>query len=471
MKRQLKWYDAISINIYWFALTTRSQVLTPLIIPLLVQQFVGDASKGTYVGIIRLWALMLAVLIQSGMGMLSDRSMSKYGRRRPFIIAGTIGEIIVFILIGFSTGLEGMTGFWVLFVLYLLSMLSSNTAHAATQGLIPDLVPDEKRGLYSGIKALLELPIPLIFVSFVIGKMVSAGNLWAALITLAAVLFICSLLSLFVPEKPRETPPPSIDWKPIFRLISMTVVFTISILGMGYIVNTLLKDLVPNHGASIYAGVFGFIGMLLAIVFGVWMSTRLGLGDKAKDHATFRWWIITRLSFLVGATNMAGFMVFFLQERFTEFQGEKAAAPASQLIMFVGIFILLSSLPGGWLSDKINKKFVVALSSILAFLGSVIVVIAPTLSIMFVGASIIGIGVGLFYSSNWALGTEIVPTESAGEFLGISNLAGAGAGAIGAYIGGPIGDTHGYVILMAIYGALFLFTLLPLYRIKLPTIS
>ena len=68
----------------------------------------------------------------------------------------------------------------------------------------------------------------------------------------------------------------------------------------------------------------------------------------------------------------------------------------------------------------------------------------------------IGAGVGLFYPANWALGTDIVPGEQAGRYLGISNLAGAGAGAVGAYIGGPIADNQGYVLLFAIFGALFL---------------
>ena len=35
-------------------------------------------------------------------------------------------------------------------------MIGSNISHAATQGLIPDMVPDEKKGLASGIKAMLE---------------------------------------------------------------------------------------------------------------------------------------------------------------------------------------------------------------------------------------------------------------------------------------------------------------------------
>lgn len=62
MNRPIRWYHYITINIHWFALTTRSQVLTPLVIPLLVQQFVGEAQKGSYVGTLRLWTLMAALL-------------------------------------------------------------------------------------------------------------------------------------------------------------------------------------------------------------------------------------------------------------------------------------------------------------------------------------------------------------------------------------------------------------------------
>src|SRR3989337_1828845 len=172
MSRALRWYDKITINIYWFALNARSQTLSPLVIP---------------------------VLVQALMGILSDRSTFRLGRRRPFILIGTLGEIIVFALIGFAASMEGLTGYAVLFGLYILSAIASNTAHAATQGLIPDLVPDSQRGRYSGITALLELPLPLALVSLVIGKLVSAGNLWAGLITLMVVMVICAALAMLVP--------------------------------------------------------------------------------------------------------------------------------------------------------------------------------------------------------------------------------------------------------------------------------
>jgi len=465
---EVHWYDYITININWFALTTRSQVLTPLVIPLLVQQFVGDATKGAAVGTLRLWALMAALLFQSLMGILTDRNTSHFGRRRPFIVIGTLGEIVIFMLIGFSAGLDGMTGYWVLFGLFLLSMLTSNTSQAATQPLISDLVPDEKKGLFSGIKAALELPIPLIFVSFVVGRLISLGNLWGALFALSGVLIVCMTISLFVREKPLRVDPPPIDWRPFLRLLAMTAAFTALILLIGFLVNLAIefsRSLSPL-GQSLTIGAVGLTGMVVAIGLGVWVSARIGLGEALKEKPSFRWWVINRLAFLVGANNLASFMVFFLQEKFPAFQAEKAAGPAARIIMFVGIFILITAIPSGWLSDRFGKKPLIVAAGLLAVVGTIVVVLAPSLEVIFVGACLIGAGVGFFYAANWALGTEIVPSGMAGRFFGVANLAGAGAGAVGAYIGGPIADANSFVLLMSIYGGVMLLSIFALLGVK-----
>lgn len=464
MDRPVRWYDFITINIYYFALTTRSQTISPLIVPLLVQQFVGEGIKGSAVGTIRLWALMAAVLTQALMGMLSDRSTHQWGRRRPFILIGSVGELIVFTLIGFTAGLEGMQGYWALFSLYVFSMLASNTAHAATQSLIPDLVPDEFRGRFSGVKALLELPVPLIFVSFVMGKLVSQGNLWGALIALMAVMAVCTVVVLFVKEKPLEKTPFKLEWQPFLRLILMTAIFTAVILGMGALVKWFMAlplDISPASN-TVLTSLAGVLAMAFAVAVGVLASLRIAVGKDAQFQASFRWWVVNRLAFLVGSTNVATFLVYFIQERFTDLQGEKAAGPAATIVMFVGIFILLTALPAGWLADRLGKKILVAAAGLLATAGTALIILVPSMTALYIGGCMIGGGVGLFYTANWALGTDLVPAEHAGRFLGLSNLAGAGAGAIGAYIGGPVGDSLGYTVLMAIFGLLFFLSIFAL---------
>lgn len=477
MSRPLRWYDAISINIYYTGLMVIAQTMTPLVAPLLVQAFVGESQQGTYYGTLRLWSLMAALLAQALMGMLSDRSTHKLGRRRPFIFAGTLLDLVFIALIGFSAGLEGLNGFWTLFVLLIFLQLSLNIGQGALQGLIPDLVPEDRRGFFSGVKALFEVPIPVILVSFTIGRMISAGQMWTALATAMGVLFLTMLVTITVPEKRLEGKQPPLDWAPIIRLGLMTALFTVVILGMGWLVRALGSLLVYTSLSNqlVGMGLLGFATMLVAVAIGVYMSVSLSIGKDAKENPSFTWWVINRLAYLVGSTNLSSFAIYFLQGRMG-FAREAAAKPASQLILLVGVFILVLAVPSGWLADKFGRKPLVAIAGLTAALGVLVLILAPNMTVVYIGGVIVGAATGLFFTANWALGTMLAPKEEAGRYLGISNLAGAGAGAVGAYIGGPIADYFtvqvpsqpglGYVVLFAIYGGLFLFSVIALAGVK-----
>jgi MFS family permease len=480
VNRPIRWYDFITINSYWFGLTALSQTMTPLVLPLLVQQFVGSATQGAAYGQLRLWTLMVAVLVQALMGMVSDRSTSPIGRRRPFIMGGTLGVVLILVLVGFSAGLEGLTGYWVLFGLIILMMVFGNTAHAAQQGLIPDLVPVEKHGRFSGIKAIFEVPLPVIVVAFTIGRLVAAGNLWGALLVLIGLLLLVMVITMFVKEQAHEEPPFPFTWQPFLRLALMTAAFTMVILLIGQLLSWggRMIDVLQPVPQTILYGIMGLLSMGAAVGIGVGLSIRIGLDDSNSPvNRAFTWWVISRLAFLIGSTNIASFLVFFLQGRFG-YAREQAAGPASTLVMFVGIFILVAAFPSGWLSDRFGRKPILTVSGIVAAFGTLIVILAPSMPMLYVGAVLIGIATGQFYAVNWALGTELVPKEQAGRYLGLSNLAGAGAGAVGAYIGGPIADLIsarvpefpgiGYLVLFLIYAILFLVSVAALKGIRKP---
>lgn len=483
MSRPLRWYDYITVNIFFFALTTLSQT-NGLIFPLLVQQFVGEADKGAYLGRLRLWTLMVALLWQAVTGMLSDHSTAAWGRRRPFIFIGTLGMVVTVILVGFSTGMAGMTGFSFLFLMALLQSFAANTAHGAEQGLIPDLVPEDKRGRFSAIKAVLEVPIPLILVSFTIARFIAAGNLWTALFVAIAVLLVAMLLTMLVPERRLAETPAKLDWAPLARLGVMTALFTAIILGMGELVRLIGRLLSEVESPAVLLSVIGVAGLLamaVTVAVGVWLSVRISVGRAAsRAHPAFTWWVVNRLAFLIGTTNLSTFAVYFLQARLGLVR-EQAAGPAARLMMVIGIFILCSALPSGWLSDRFGHKRLVGIAGLLAAFGVLIALLSPSMAVIYVGGGFIGIATGLFFTANWALGTELVPHAEAGRYLGISNLAGAGAGAVGAYIGGPIADYvtaqlpglpgAGYILLFALYGVMFLLSVLALQRVRGPAVQ
>jgi MFS family permease len=359
---------------------------------------------------------------------------------------------------------------------------AANTAHGAQQGLIPDLVPDEQRGRYSAVKAMLEIPIPLILVSFTIARFVARGQLWIALGIAAVVLVVSMLLTMLTPEVPqkKEDAPP-FEWQPILRLVLMTALFTAIILGLGELVKRL--DLVFGGVDSaallmIGVGLIGVVAMLVAIAIGVWVSVRISIGGQAASaNPSFTWWVINRLAFLVGTTNLSTFAIYFLQGRLG-LERATAAGPAALLMTVIGVFILLAALPSGFLGDRFGHKRMVFVAGILAALGVLIALLVPNMNVIYAGASLIGIATGFFFTANWALGTRIVPQAEAGRYLGISNLAGAGAGAVGAYIGGPIADYltqrlpqvpgAGYILLFGIYGVMFLLSVVALRGVVAP---
>ncbi|MBN1486061.1 MAG: MFS transporter [Anaerolineae bacterium] len=479
VKTKLHWYELIPVNIYFFGLSGINQTLVPLVLPLLVQQFVGEARQGTYFGILRFWGLMAALLVQALIGIFSDRSKSRWGRRRPFIFAGTVLALLCIAAIGLSAVMEGMLGFWFLLAMYLVLLLSSNIAQAAVQGLIPDIVPLSQRGQASAVKSLFEVPVSVIFVSLVIAPFISRGNIWGGLFVLMGILVITMAITMLVREEPLENELPPLDWQPFLRLVLMTVLFGGAILGMREVVRLTGYIVAGIDSVTLLMVIMGLVGLLamaVAVVIGVGGSIRISMGDvEDVDRTSFTLWVISRLAFMVGAFNLSGFTLYFLQGRLG-YSYQEAVVPGSRLIMFVGISLLVSTLISGWLTDRFGFKRIAIISGFVATAGTLVMLIFPVLPLIYAGACIIGIATGLFYTSSWALGTELVPEGQAARYLGISNLAGAGAGAVGAYIGGPLADFFtvqvpsmpgiGYVLIFVLYALLFLLSSLILMRVQ-----
>jgi len=323
----------------------------------------------------------------------------------------------------------------------------------------------------------------VILFAFTAAELIAAGNMWGGILVAMGMLTVTMLLAMLVPEQPLRDKPPALDWQPFLRLVLMTALFTAIILGMGQLVHlaagSLLAGVESPPALFVVMGLLGLVAMSIAVGLGVWISVRVSIGEAARhaEHSSFTWWVVNRLAFLVGVVNLTSFAVYFLQARLN-LPNEKAAGPTGTLMQIVGVCILVFALLGGWLADRFSRKQLVAIAGVVAAAGIFIVALAPDLTVIYVGGLFIGAATGVFYTANWALGTELVPKEEAGRYLGISNLAGAGAGAVGAFIGGPIADFLtarvpqtpglGYTLLFTIYGMLFLLSVVALIQVKEP---
>jgi MFS family permease len=424
--------------------------------------------------------LVIAMLVQPAMGLLSDRSTSRFGRRRPFIFVGVLLDLIFLALVAAAQN------YWMLLVAVLLTQFSANISHGALQGLIPDLVPEDKRGLASGVKSIFEL-IPLVLMGFTVAKWVGEGRFILAVVATGAGLLLTMLLTMaLVKEQPLRERPTEPLGPPMVRVMGILAGILVGaaagLVGGGLVggLAGLIAWAVSGVRTAWMVGVAvgGVVAMAVAVVAGVWAGAGGALGRGARNQSPFVWWVVNRLFFFAAITSIQSFVPYFLMYSFNVSR-ETAVSMTGSLVSVVGVFTLFTALPSGWLSDRFGHRRLVAWSGVLAAAGAFLLlgcIWAPNLAMIYVAGTVLGLSAGLFTTTNWALGTQLVPAEEAGRYLGISNLAGAGAGMIGTGIGGPVADFLngylpglGYFVLFAGYGLLFLFSTASLAWVKMET--
>jgi len=485
MQTEKKWYDYLTLNSYQLGLSMASGVISPLLLPILVLAYMPEEMKNTYTALVYVTGLAVAMFIQPVMGMWSDRCTSKYGRRRPFIFWGALLNIVFLAVIGSSLFFRGSplnevfqsaisipATLTVLLLGIIVLQFSSNISQAGQQGLIPDVVPAHQRGRASGVKSLMEL-IPSAVV-LVISPLIDKQKFWLVIFILMATYLVTMLVTvIFTKETPLTEKPLRPEGRPILRMFLLTVIFV----GVTQLALWLVKSVsgwLPEATTSlttriIVVGLVGLLGMAGSIVIGVYFGAQVGIGKEARSQKPFVWWVVTRLMFLAAIGSVRNFTVYFIKD---VLNAPNPATVATQVTAVIFVFLLITSLLGGYLSDKMGRKRLLVIAGLLAVIGTVVLIFARNIPMLLVAGSFLGLGTGTFMATNWALGTELAPAKDAGRYLGISNLAGAGAGIVGSSIGGPLADYFngiqhglGYPVVFALYGGLFLLSVLILPRI------
>jgi Na+/melibiose symporter-like transporter len=367
--------DYVKISIFGAALSFLWPSLHTLIIPLRLLELIPEAQKNTYLGILTFCGSLIAILIQPLAGAISDRVSFRLGRRRPFILVGTLLALL------FLPGI-GLSGtFLFLFLGYCLLQVACNIAQGPFQAFIPDLAPQNRRGVASGVKNLAEVVVGVAFLRVVAYFMDvytgAGGEIWLWL----AVGF---------------------PW----------------IVLLGAMVTTMLT--VKEQPLSSSSHPFSVKTMLGAYKIDV------------KGNPGFVWFLVSRLLILMALGTLQTFALYFLRD---VLHVPNPAGAVGDLLIAVGIFLLISVYPAGQLSDILGRKPIILLSGLVGTVGILVLLFAPTYTGVLVCGGLLGISAGAFLSANWALATDIVPAGEEARYLGLTNLATAGAGALARLIG------------------------------------
>jgi len=357
------WY--LGLSAYWFATSFKWFILL-IMLPLQVAEVVPGGEKNTWWGRIVSIGAVEAMIGPAICGLLSDRFRSRFGRRRPFIAVGAGATAFAMFYLGSAESL------WAMALGYLLLQISDDIGTGPYSAMVPDLVPEERRGHASGIMGLLQLLAQIVAA----GTALVLRDFFAIYMAIAAVNVICAVI-VIATVKEESTARPADAVRP------------------------------PSVPLSV--------------------RLRRGLDAWLAPWASsdFRWVWFTRFLNAFGYYLILLYLTNYLKDRVRVFDlfglrfGEVFQAMII-LALVISLMGALSAVRAGRLADRIGRKAVVVWSGWVMFLTLVPFALIPVYWVVMLLAIPFGVGYGAYVSASWALVSDVLPSrEDSGKDMGI----------------------------------------------------
>lgn len=118
-------------------------------------------------------------------GRLSDRTTSRYGMRRPWLIGGALGGVAGLMIVAMAASVPQLLLGWC------ITQLAYNAQLAALAAMLSDQVPASQRGTVSGIVSL-SLPLGMVCGTFLVQTLVDSTL--AIFLVPAAIALACAIV-------------------------------------------------------------------------------------------------------------------------------------------------------------------------------------------------------------------------------------------------------------------------------------
>ena len=142
----------VRLSLYWLGLSSIFAGLSAILAGRLeFERLVPAGTEGSALFQMTVFGAVIAAIVQPTVGSLSDYTVSRWGRRKPYIVLGSILDIAFLVGIAISSTVVTIAAF------VALLQVSANMAQGPFQGYVPDLVPARQVGLASALVGLFQI--------------------------------------------------------------------------------------------------------------------------------------------------------------------------------------------------------------------------------------------------------------------------------------------------------------------------
>ncbi|HEV3067383.1 MAG TPA: MFS transporter [Streptosporangiaceae bacterium] len=348
-----------------------------VLLPNQVQAIAGPAHKVAVLGLVTGVGAAVAMVANPVAGALSDRTASRFGRRRPWIAGGALAGAAALMLLAGQHALAGVILGWCLVQACL------NALQASLSAAVPDQVPVRQRGTVSG---WIGLPQSVgVLLAVVLVTDVVTGN--AGYVLLAGCVVVCVLpFALSTPDLrlPRAGRPPW-DRRAFARSFWLS------------------PRRYPDFAWA-------------------WLTRfAINLGNAMT--------LLYLLYFLRDRIHYSRL-----------FPGHKAEDGLVVLILLYLAGVVITAVAGGILSDRTGRrKLPVTVAGLVMAGAAALLALSPSWPAAMGAAAIMGLGYGVYLSVDAALVTQVLPAAAGrAKDLGIINIANSGPQVLAPAVAAPL---------------------------------
>jgi MFS family permease len=377
----------LGANFVWTSYNT-------FLLPTLVEE-ATPALKGLVTGLITFFGTLVAVFISILTGIITDRVASRWGKRIPSLLIGSLLAFPFIIL----AAIFYPPAIYIIIISYVGMQFFTNIANGAWWPLLVDVVPEEQRGTASGINggyALFGAILAFGVVSFFNGSGHTDWALWL----IAAVFIITTLANVLVIRRDDRPAP---------------------------------------KGAQV----------------NLWTNLRNMF--KVRTVIVVFFWL-TFASFLanMGINSMQVFARYFFQVYFPAMNPDTALAIMGGVSILLTIAAAIAS---GVLSDKFGRRRIIMIGMFLAAVMTLLMGLTDNFYLFLVVAAIRSAATGPIVAVIPALSSDLAPKDEAGQYMAYANLATGLSGAISGLVFGVILieiSKMGFIIMFMVAALFFL---------------